>query len=279
MNTKKCYKCKVEYELNNFGKLKSTPDGFRYDCKFCRQKYREENKVAISIKQQKYYSDNKIILTSKNKTYREINSEKINEQRKEYRSREEVKEYTKQKNKEYLPIKKQKIKEKRITDKNFQLSEILRSKIHKMIKNKKTSYQNIIGCDIEFFKKWIESRFNKNMNWNNLGSYWQIDHILPINAFNFQNDRDKYICFHWTNLQPLESEVNRLKSDNLHLHYYFNNIVSVFRFNKINNKFLGYQAVNESLQWLRIELKDGKNAPYDNATKKAFEIGNPQPSF
>ena len=40
---------------------------------------------------------------------------------------------------------------------------------------------------------------------------------------------------------------------------------------------MGYQTVNESLQWLRLELRYGKNAPDDYT--KVYEIGNPQPSL
>ena len=158
------------------------------------------------------------------------------------------------------------------------MSEILRSKIHKLLKNQKTSYTKYIGCDIEFLKTWIEYRFDENMNWNNFGSYWQIDHILPINKFNFENEIDKYTCFHWTNLQPLSGIENRQKSDKLLLHYYFNNIVNVNRFNTKYTQYLGYQTVNESLQWLRIELRYGKNPPYDDVVTTS-EIGNPQPSL
>ena len=273
--TKKCSKCKLELEITNFGKLKESKDGYRYDCKNCRKEYRNTNKVLIKIKQNEYYNENKDILLEKNKKYRQQNSTIINNQRKEYRSRPEVKEYLKKKNKEYLPIRKEKIKLLRKTNLNFQISEILRSKIHKMIKGKNTSYQEIIGCDIDFLKKWIEFRFDENMNWTNLGSYWQIDHILPINLFNFNNDNEKIICFHWTNLQPLKKEINQSKSDTLMLHYYFNNIVNVNRFNSNYKDFLGYQTLNESLKWLRIELRYGKNPTYDDI--KMSEIDNPQP--
>ena len=69
---------------------------------------------------------------------------------------------------------------------------------------------------------------------------------------------------------------NKSKSNNIQLHYYFNNIVNVHRFNKMQNQFLGYQALNESLKWLRNkELRYGKNASYD--LEKSKEIGNPQP--
>ena len=114
-----------------------------------------------------------------------------------------------------MPIKKEKIKEKRKTNLNFQISEILRSKLHKMLKGKYTSRQKLIGCDIEHLKRWIEYRFDEYMTWDNLGKYWHIDHILPINKFNFTNLNEQQICFHWTNLQPLKASENIKKSKSI----------------------------------------------------------------
>ena len=57
----------------------------------------------------------------------------------------------------------------------------------------------------------------------------------------------------------------------------FNNIVNIYRFNKKHTQNKGYETVNESLQWLRIELRYRKNAPYEDAN--ASEIDNPQPSL
>jgi len=41
---------------------------------------------------------------------------------------------------------------------------------------------------------------------------------------------------------------------------------------------MGYQILNESLKWLRVELRYGKNSPYENDKKLSFEIDNPQRS-
>lgn len=268
---KVCYKCKETRTLAEFGNLKSSKDGKRYDCNHCRREYREANREQIKEKQRNYFEQNKSELLQKNKIYRESNIEKINEQRKEYRNREEVKLHIQEKNKEYLPIRCVKVTERRKTDLNFQISEVLRSKVHKMLHGQATSYQNLIGCDIDFFKKWIEFRFSNEMSWTNFGTYWHIDHIIPINAFNFRNENDKRICFHWTNLQPLEAKANMSKSDTFQMHYYMNNLVNVNRFNKIHNQFLGYQILGESLEWLRKTLKYGDNATYKT-------IDNQQPS-
>ena len=260
MTQKHCCKCKVLLELSNFGKLKNAPDGYRYDCKDCRKQYRLDNAEQIKISQHEFYEKNKDELLVKNKEYRLNKSITINNQRKEYRNRPEVQKHNKIKNKEYLPIRSVKTKERRLTDKNFQISEVIRSKIHKMLKGQHTSYQNMIGCDIIFLKSWLEFRFNENMNWDNFGMVWQIDHILPINGFDFTQEINKYICFNWTNLQPLSCFENRSKSDKLELHYYFNNIVNVFRFSNKYNQFNGYQFLSESLKWLRNnELRYGKN--------------------
>ena len=276
---KQCCKCKFNKNINEFGRLIASKDGLRYDCNNCRKEYRIIAKDKIKIKQNDYYNHNKLILLEKNKQYRIDNNITINAQKKEYRNRPEVKEHIQQKNKTYLPKRKELIKLKRKTDVNFQLKEILRSKVHKMLKNQPTSYINIIGCNIDFLKKWIEFRFDSNMTWNNFGSYWHIDHILPINKFDLTKPGDINICFHWTNLQPLQSFENISKSDKLQLHYYFNNIVNIHRFNQKHTQFMGYQTVNESLQWLRIELRYGKNAPHkDSNSNNESKIDNPQPS-
>jgi hypothetical protein len=276
--TKICYNCKIPQELSNFGLLKNSPDNHRYDCKSCRKEYRSKNKNRIKEKQKEYYSKNKSILSEKNKQYRVEHKEEIFIQRKEYRNREDIKKHIKAKNREYLPIRSEKIKEKRKTDLNFRISQVLRSKIHKVIRGQKTSCSNLLGCDMLFLKKWIEFRFDDKMNWNNLGTYWEIDHILPINAFDFMIENEKTICFHWTNLQPLTCIENRRKTDKIMYHYYLNNIVNINRFNSKYKDFLGYQVLNESLKWLRDkELRYGKNPAYDD-NKQLSEIDNPQPS-
>ena len=262
-NMKICCKCKNEKKIEDFGKLSSSKDGLRYDCNSCRKEYRENHKIIIQQKQKEYYENNKVFLLKKNKQYRDDNFDTINIQRKEYRMKPEIKEHIALKNKEYLPKKKEQIKNRRKIDLNFKISEILRSKIHKFLKNQKTSYINLLGCDLNFFKKWIEFQFVGNMNWLNLGEIWQIDHILPISKFDFSNKNEKQICFHWTNLQPLSSNENHSKSNKIELHYYFNNIVNVNRFNNYNKQYLGYQNLNESLSWLRSKLRYGEN-PSDN---------------
>ena len=46
------------------------------------------------------------------------------------------------------------------------------------------------------------------MTWENYGSYWEIDHIVPISWF---KTNEQVINYAWklSNLQPLEKHINQ----------------------------------------------------------------------
>lgn len=270
MNTKTCCKCKCAKPLCEFSKLNSSKDGLKYDCKQCRKDYNTKNRENKSEYNRQYFEKHKEKLLAANLNYRDQNKEQIKIQRKQYRQANA--EHIQKKQREYLPTRKEKIKERRKNDKDFQLSEILRSKIHKMLKGQETSYKDLIGCDPPTLKLWLQFQFDNNMSWNNIGSYWHVDHVLPINRFDFSKEMDKRVCFHWTNLQPLEKNNNRSKYNHIQLHHYLNQIVTIHRFiQSTKSNYSGYQSINESRCWLREKLRYGKN-PTD-AT-----MGDPQPS-
>ena len=52
------------------------------------------------------------------------------------------------------------------------------------------------------------------MTFENYGE-WQIDHIYPISKYDFTDINNFYECFHYTNLQPLWAEENRIKSNKI----------------------------------------------------------------
>ena len=85
----------------------------------------------------------------------------------------------------------------------------------KKLNHKITTLENIIGCELEFFRKYIESRFDESMNWLNYSVYWNIDHIMPVSHFDLSDSKEFKRCNHWTNLQPMEVFENRSKSNKL----------------------------------------------------------------
>jgi hypothetical protein len=49
------------------------------------------------------------------------------------------------------------------------------------------------------------------------GKFWEIDHVIPKNVFNYEKpeDIDFKRCWAINNLQPLEKHVNRSKKDKI----------------------------------------------------------------
>lgn len=44
-----------------------------------------------------------------------------------------------------------------------------------------------------------------------MGSYWEIDHIIPLNLFSYETEQDEQfkICWSLINLRPLEKITNK----------------------------------------------------------------------
>lgn len=73
----------------------------------------------------------------------------------------------------------------------------------------------LLGCDIQFFKNWIESKWKTGMTWENWGSKWEIDHIIPVRAFDLASLPGQLQCFRFSNTQPLWKSENHAKSDRM----------------------------------------------------------------
>lgn len=71
-------------------------------------------------------------------------------------------------------------------------------------------YKEILGCTKEYLAKHLESKFDENMNWNNYGSYWEIDHEIEL--FRCHDVEDFELINHFTNLRPLEKNKNRMRN-------------------------------------------------------------------
>jgi hypothetical protein len=72
---------------------------------------------------------------------------------------------------------------------------------------------NYIGCNIQFFREWLEYNFTSDMNWDNYGSYWSIDHIIPVCKFNLTIEDEKLKCWNWSNMMPVTINYNSSKKN------------------------------------------------------------------
>lgn len=80
--------------------------------------------------------------------------------------------------------------------------------LKKKIRSKHT--RELLGCEIDFFKKHLENKFIEGMTWNNYGK-WHVDHIKPCSSFNLSKEKELLECFNYKNLQPLWAKDNIIK--------------------------------------------------------------------
>lgn len=73
--------------------------------------------------------------------------------------------------------------------------------------------QQYLGCKFKEARQHIESQFKRGMSWQNYGKEWEIDHIMPLAAFDLSNPDHLRMASRYTNLRPLWKDENRMKSD------------------------------------------------------------------
>jgi len=244
---KTCTKCNIPKDYSLFRIKSDRKSGYASHCKDCEKKHRELNKIKLQQYQSIYRLNNKYVISEKNKAYKSLNRDVISEKNKEYYLNnkdvisEKNKEYylcnkdvidtkhklyyvdNKDKYKEYYNNNKNIINEytkiynklRRKTDILFKLRGNIRSLILRSFKNnsitKNTKSVNILGCTVEEFKVYLESKFDDKMNWENQGSYWHMDHIKPVSLAT--NEKELIELNHYTNFQPLEKYENLSKSN------------------------------------------------------------------
>lgn len=86
-------------------------------------------------------------------------------------------------------------------------------KIKSLVKTMHTI--DLIGCSWNYLKNWLEWQFDSHMDWNNMGSYWHIDHVTPCSSFNLYGESEQLTCFNWRNMRPLEAKRNISKSNKI----------------------------------------------------------------
>lgn len=227
---KSCSCCKLEKSLDQFNKNKSQKDGYSNQCRDCtksgylkyRQKrieskreYNKKNRTQINAKVREYNKLHKEEKRKYNKEYHAKNKEKIKQQKSEYikNNYEKVQKswanfYQKNKSKRRAYE-----AQKRKNDPLYRLASNCRRRLNSVLKYKYKNSYEYIGCDYKHLKNYLESRFKPGMTWDNYGTYWHIDHIIPLSSA--KTEKELYKLCHYTNLQPLEAKENLRKGNRI----------------------------------------------------------------
>ncbi len=193
---KVCKKCNKEKELDEFCKRKGEQDGHHRYCKECQGKEVKVYYENTKDNREDYYKSQRI----KNKAYH-------NQKSKEHfqNNKEKYNEYWKQ---------------RIIVDPTLKIRHSVNSLINIHLKGyqlKKSNHTiDYLGCDMQTYHQFLEDKFDSNMSWDNYGTYWEIDHIIPIDSFDLADSQQLYECFNYKNTRPLNITENKIKSNNIY---------------------------------------------------------------
>ena len=188
------------------------------------KKYNEENSEKMKKVRRDWHNNNPERTKENRKKYTENYPEKLKDSWGKYR--EKNKEKMRLKQKEYSKKNRIKLNEyavnRRKNNPILKISHNIRGRIRDFLKyqniTKKNKTFEIIGCNPEELKNYLESQFKEGMSWENYGYYgWHIDHIIPLNSAKTENEIYK-LC-HFSNLQPLWWNENLSKSNKITLEY------------------------------------------------------------
>jgi len=199
MNEKRCSKCRVIKNKNEFYKNKSREDGCSDWCKKCNsednKRYRKNNVIKIIEINKKWVNTNPEKIKEIIKRFKENNPEKIKKYRKQFHTKI------------------------RGTPKG-NLEHRMEVAIRISLKGNKNGrgWEKLVGYTVEELKKHLEKLFIEGMNWKRfLNSEIHIDHIKPKKLFKYEIPEDKEFkeCWALTNLQPLWAVENLSKGAKL----------------------------------------------------------------
>lgn len=98
---------------------------------------------------------------------------------------------------------------------NHSVSARIQKSLRRGRTKKNRHWETLVNFTIDQLKEHLEKLFKPGMTWENYGTYWQIDHKVPIAYFNYDKPEDINfkICWSLKNLQPLEAIENYKKHD------------------------------------------------------------------
>jgi hypothetical protein len=128
------------------------------------------------------------------------------------------------------------------TNMNYRIKKSLAARLRNVL-NKENTTMNYIGCNIQYFREWLEYNFTEEMNWNNYGSLWSIDHIIPVCKFDLTIEEEKLKCWNWTNMMPKTVKYNSSKKN-----------IDMGQINYIIDKIEKFKEEGSTTKWFSSEF-------------------------
>ena len=203
--SKSCSSCKDHQSLDDFYLNKKRKDGHTSQCKRCVKMRSKEIYDSLSIEERRQREAKKnrcpIKKSEKKKRWKLNNPEKVKSQNDLWRKNnpDKLREYERR---------------SRSNPKNkpkYNLKKRFKCLMATAKKGGSSSFSKTIGCTTKQLASHLESKFKRGMTWDNYGTHWHVDHIIPVAAFDHSNSNQVTQCWHFRNLQPLQAKKNMEK--------------------------------------------------------------------
>ena len=208
-----CSKC---FEIKHYSEYYKKRTTCKKCCQLHCKNYKKNHKINVSEYNKNYKKEHKSEISVYNKNYNIVNRKQIQIRQTKYLSN------------------------LRKTSPSYKFSTVMRTKMGKLMRGdikKSARTTELLGCTFDKFKKWIEFQIDtyntkNDIDINNHGSVWDLDHVIPCANFTFETKREQKICFNWSNYQPLKKKENNIKGSNISWWIMFNHEIKIKYFMK-----------------------------------------------
>jgi hypothetical protein len=166
-------------------------------------KWYEKNRKSELARHAIYKRANREQLKKKTKEYKSKNIDKIRARNKIYKLKGRDKALARQ-------------KYRYATEPTYRIARLMRCALWRNVqlggvKNGKSAAY--FGTSYGGLRTWIEYLFKPGMTWDNHGTDWEIDHIIPLSWFDLNKDGDAKAAWFYANLRPAWKLENRKKGN------------------------------------------------------------------
>jgi len=131
-------------------------------------------------------------------------------------------------------------------------------------------YAPYFGLHRKALREWFESQFTGSQSWENFGTAWQFEHVIPISLFDTSLESELKLCWSYLNIRVASLEEDGSLTDLSFAKAYFEKLYAETGFPEVvkflskiesitNNKNLG--LTNKQLDFIQSNMKDLQAIP------------------
>lgn len=204
---KKCIKCEIFKLKSEFYRDKSRKTGIRERCKKC-----------VALEQAEHYEKNKDSIKLRIEEWRQKNKEKLAKSRAVWvqKNKESIAEYQVVYREEHKTERNQHSRDRYHSDDGYRILTNLRNRLNKVLKQSKksTNTKKLVGIESGDLVKEYLALINPELK----NVKCDIDHRIQCHLYDLTLQEHQKACFHYTNLQWLPAQVNRVEKGGKYPH-------------------------------------------------------------